>query len=1299
MTPSNPATTTIPTQADPNADAARARVGTVVEGRWRIEALIAVGGSSAIYAATHRNGMRVAMKVLDPELADNETAVSHFLREGRAVNGIAHPGVVSVLDEGTTSDGAPYLLMPLLDGETAQQRLARHPDGMPAMQALAIVEAVLDVLSAAHARGIVHRDLKPDNVFLERSGAVRVLDFGIAHVQSSDLHLTQHGTVVGTAGYLPPEQARGQVRQCGPRSDLWSAGAMLYTLLTGRVLHEAPNVIQSILRAQHEHLPPARQLVPGVADAVAHVLDGALAFEQSDRWTDAVAMRLAVRAAIDECRRAESRVVQSCAGVTVEALAGRTPTDAPVAFDAVDASGAWAATRRPLAWLAAVCVSAAWIVVAVFLAHGRPAPHAPVVVAAAAPPPALEGPALVTGSTSSDTSLAPLPEVSADALPQVPAPPAPLASAKAPAAKGPHRARGDRPSGRLLARSACCGRGSVRLRRRAGHQVTRVGELLRAAERLLDGLDREPQPARARERREQRGPHVARQGVHRVGRRAHDGVDDVLDVWRRRRRGGSGGRRRRRLHDAERDERLAHALRQLRGELGILRVDHRRHVAHLLARRRRLACLPALTGSSGAAHEHPEVALASHAEGTAREVDETVDSRGHGEQGRTIGEWRRVQFAFDDEEGESRAWGSAPHGVRSGSVGDRGEWVAVTGEHDAREDESLVGECESRGVEGESVVALFASRRGESAFGACRFAFHAGETAWPRGEFAFAGGETRWVGANFAFLGARHALHRQPFAIGRDESSSVREEIASLAHGSASPSERFAFVAVGRSHHGEWNAVRDARASPGTEAFASRRHPGASRGARRPLLATRIASRVTESDGPAARNGGDDVGIGPGMQSFEPRTLGATGRTVGPLGLGSSYGLAGREVERAFDEGVSFFLWGSRRRADFGRGLREVARKDRARATIAIQTYARAAWTIPLSVDSALRALGTDYVDVLGLAWWNGPPPERIVARALALKESGKVRSLMIPCHERPTFATFAADARYDALMVRYNAAHPGSEREVFPHVAAAARRPGVVAFTATRWGSLLDPRFTPKGERTPGASDCYRFALEPPAGPRVPLRSCRRGAARRGAARGASRPARRRRDGVDAPRGRERPRGHQAPAARRPDEARRPHRVVEPLVRAALAAGHHVEGRRTGNAGSQSLRYIVTTQAPPRPEVVLQRDLGVRRPGACRPAAELPHELRALREPGGAERVALREQAARRVGDELAAVGVVAVPDELLGLALLAEAERLVGEELVGGEAVVELDDVHVLGARGPTSRRPSCAAFAVMS
>jgi len=218
------------------------------------------------------------------------------------------------------------------------------------------------------------------------------------------------------------------------------------------------------------------------------------------------------------------------------------------------------------------------------------------------------------------------------------------------------------------------------------------------------------------------------------------------------------------------------------------------------------------------------------------------------------------------------------------------------------------------------------------------------------------------------------------------------------------------------------------------------------------------------------------------MTAFGERTLGRTGRRVSPLGLGSSYGLPGRDVERAFDRGVSFFLWGSRRRGDFGKGLREVARKDRERATIAIQTYARAAWAMPGSVDRALRALDTDYLDVLCLAWWSALPPERILDRALTLQAKGKVRSLMVSCHARPMFESFIGDGRYDALMVRYNAAHPGPERDVFPYVAASSQRPGIVAFTATRWGTLLDPRYTPATEPRPSAGDCYRFALSSPA-------------------------------------------------------------------------------------------------------------------------------------------------------------------------------------------------------------------------
>ena len=212
---------------------------------------------------------------------------------------------------------------------------------------------------------------------------------------------------------------------------------------------------------------------------------------------------------------------------------------------------------------------------------------------------------------------------------------------------------------------------------------------------------------------------------------------------------------------------------------------------------------------------------------------------------------------------------------------------------------------------------------------------------------------------------------------------------------------------------------------------------------------------------------------------FGPRLLGRTGLSVGPLGLGSSYGLPGPEVERAFERGVRFFLWGSRRRAGFGDGLRAIAKRRREDMVIAIQSYTRMASLMPWSVDRALKALGTDYVDVLGLAWWNGPVPQRIIDAALRLRDKGKIRHLMISGHHRPTFDRFIADPAVDLLMLRYNAAHPGAEREIFPRLG--APRQGTIAFTATRWGTLMDPRYLPAGEPPPRATDCYRFALTNP--------------------------------------------------------------------------------------------------------------------------------------------------------------------------------------------------------------------------
>ena len=213
---------------------------------------------------------------------------------------------------------------------------------------------------------------------------------------------------------------------------------------------------------------------------------------------------------------------------------------------------------------------------------------------------------------------------------------------------------------------------------------------------------------------------------------------------------------------------------------------------------------------------------------------------------------------------------------------------------------------------------------------------------------------------------------------------------------------------------------------------------------------------------------------------WEKVPFGRSGLRVSRLGIGSSYGVGGADLVRAFERGVNFFFFGLRRRAHFADGVKELTRRHRDDMVIAVQSYSRAAILIRPSVEMALRKLGVEYADLLGLGWWNDVPPRRVLDTALALKESGKVRHLVISSHPRPTFVELARDPSYAGIMVRYSAAHPGAEEEVFPHLA--EPRPGVLSFTATRWGSLLDPKLTPPGEKTPTATDCYRFVLSAPA-------------------------------------------------------------------------------------------------------------------------------------------------------------------------------------------------------------------------
>ena len=218
----------------------------------------------------------------------------------------------------------------------------------------------------------------------------------------------------------------------------------------------------------------------------------------------------------------------------------------------------------------------------------------------------------------------------------------------------------------------------------------------------------------------------------------------------------------------------------------------------------------------------------------------------------------------------------------------------------------------------------------------------------------------------------------------------------------------------------------------------------------------------------------------PGMASgWERVILGRTGVPVTPLGLGSSYGLARRDVERAVERGVNYLYWGSVQRPGFGAAIAHVARRRRESVVTVLQSYTRVPALLRVFVEQALLRLRLDHTDFLLLDWYNEPPPRRVLDAALALRDRGKVRHLIVSSHVRKLLPELAADATYGAIMVRYNAAHPGAEEDVFPHLV--DPRPGVVAYTATRWGGLVDPRLTPPGERTPRGSDCYRFALTNP--------------------------------------------------------------------------------------------------------------------------------------------------------------------------------------------------------------------------
>ncbi len=298
----------------------QARVGSVLAEKWRLERVLGIGASAAVYAASGPDG-RAAVKLLHAAWATHSNIHARFLREAYIANTINHPGVVRVLEHGVTEGRSPFLVMELLVGVSLDNLIEQNRGSVALDDALFIADGILAVLESAHAIGVLHRDIKPENVFLTEDGVVKVLDFGIARIRErrTDAGHTLEGVVMGTPSFMAPEQAIGRWSDVDARTDIWSVGAILFTLLTGRLVHGDFSGNEMLIRAATERAP-ALSSVTNASPELCRVVDTALAFEGKKRFADAAAMRAAIR---------RVRQVVAVPPPSVRILAQAPPSSAP----------------------------------------------------------------------------------------------------------------------------------------------------------------------------------------------------------------------------------------------------------------------------------------------------------------------------------------------------------------------------------------------------------------------------------------------------------------------------------------------------------------------------------------------------------------------------------------------------------------------------------------------------------------------------------------------------------------------------------------------------------------------------------------------------------------------------------------------------------------------------------------------------------------------------------------------------------------------------------------------------------
>jgi serine/threonine-protein kinase len=259
----------------------------ILGARYQLGEMIGTGGMADVYIAQdQRLSREVAVKILRSDLAKDPTFVSRFRKEAKAAAGLNHPGIVAVYDSG--EDPAPYIVMELVSGHTLRE-LIHGGERLPLDRALEIGAGILEALDYSHQRGIVHRDIKPANVMITDKGDVKVMDFGIARAMDDlGATLTSTWNVVGTAQYLSPEQALGEVADAP--TDIYSTGCLLYELLTGRPPFSGETPVSIAYQHVSGALVPARQVQPDLPESVEVVLAVALAKKPEDRYASANAM-------------------------------------------------------------------------------------------------------------------------------------------------------------------------------------------------------------------------------------------------------------------------------------------------------------------------------------------------------------------------------------------------------------------------------------------------------------------------------------------------------------------------------------------------------------------------------------------------------------------------------------------------------------------------------------------------------------------------------------------------------------------------------------------------------------------------------------------------------------------------------------------------------------------------------------------------------------------------------------------------------------------------------------------------